>query len=124
MSDLYGLNTGPGLIAWALIIPQMWIIGEDSGINIFKMICPGIVFPCAISATKGIAESLVTALPPGLQRNSFTANVVRSLHTFPNRKLNKHLHSARRNFLGNFKGQPMVRGYCYCLFNGHGKIIA
>jgi hypothetical protein len=31
------------------------------GIYIFKMIRPGIVFPCAISAAEGIAESFVTA---------------------------------------------------------------
>jgi len=96
-----------GLSMLVLLFPFI-----SHGVDIFKMICPRIVFPRSMSVAKSLTKSLAVHLPFGFLRNG-------SVRFIPNRKLNDDLRPARRYFAGYFNSQPVVSRYFNSLFNDH-----
>jgi len=81
-------------------------------VDIFKMICPRIVFPRSMRAAERLAEGRTAHFPFLVRRNG-------SVRFITNRELNNNLRPASRYFARNFDCQPMVSRYFYSLFYGH-----
>ena len=88
-------------------------------IDIFKVVRPWFVFPCAISAAKGVTECFIINATLSLRHESGTHGLI-----FPNREYNCNMRTTNRNFGRYFKGNSAISRYFNRLLNGHNMNIA
>ena len=95
-------------VPWITVFPFI-----PHSIDIFNVVSPGVVFPCAISSPKGMAEIFIIALTISFRKNSIVY-----LRVFQ-WKLNDYPGFPFRNCLRYIKGNPAAGWNFNNLFNGH-----